>query len=74
MAGGMSTLITGNDENVIDYIQCIENIEKHIEEEYTVTEKKYLDERSSSKKEDKNKAVFFFFGGSPGSARLPSSM
>lgn len=27
MAGGMSTLITGNDENVIDYIQCIENID-----------------------------------------------
>ena len=27
MAGGMSTLITGNDENVTDYIQCIENID-----------------------------------------------
>lgn len=27
MAGGMSTLITGNDENVIDYIQCIEGID-----------------------------------------------
>ena len=25
--GGMSTLITGNDENVIDYIQCVEGID-----------------------------------------------
>lgn len=27
MEGGMSTLITGNDENVIDYIQCVEGID-----------------------------------------------
>lgn len=27
MAGGMSTLITGNDDNVIEYIQCIEGID-----------------------------------------------
>lgn len=27
MEGGMNTLITGNDENVIDYIQCVEGID-----------------------------------------------
>lgn len=27
MEGGMSTLITGNDKNVIDYIQCVEGID-----------------------------------------------
>lgn len=27
MEGGMSTLITGNDDNVIDYIQCVEGID-----------------------------------------------